>query len=749
MNTESFTSIAGLRQAIERDAREMSRYPVRFILVSGVAAWREVVGLLDEMGIRSLRLSTLVDGDELPTLRSVQSVLADLTASLAIRPLSEVLRLVPRMAAPYLSWLTSIQMLGHVRVFVPLLDVSAMVAPLLEQMQQYLTHSPDVWSYEGEGNATIWLAPEHYRCLPGQRLEGLRDYLQWWELGGGEAATVATVYADMIDGSRGQVDLRVAPTAYDVVALSCGLHAELRREFGTDAQWRWLASKLQPEDTLATAAARLLDVSRPNPGQLFKLWRRQSPELRWLAWLWLKFSARNDDLADQALAESTSPEHFAELVAHAVFEAPRADTAWLARRKDLLMDLADGELPASFWPRWQAVDDPLLRLSGLLGASAFGRQAIVECVGQLVRARSPQERWLPIIELAYPLLHSYLTANPLGGALGEYVYAYKLSRLADQPLPELQAALATWASTRGLWQYETRPQVLHRHHSAPEQAQWVDGLGIEWLGLLRELLTTQGYAVQIDLARVNLPSITASNRDWDEAHVIRGLDSYAHSHEYAYPAALVHQIELVAGIVDAVAKRLRDAASVMLTSDHGSTRFAGSGERVPVPEGYEAHRWGRYARNVEPGAAAPPDCDAWVAEGEWLVLATHALFEGGVAPGEVHGGATPEEVLVPVMYVTHAAQTTLRVAHSDALVSLDVRGNGKLRVTLSAPCSLIELHRPRGIVTCDVVSGVECVFHLRAIEPGHHSAEVVADGHRLGRIEFECQRGLVENDMGL
>jgi hypothetical protein len=749
MQNRSLSRIEDLHEALAQDAASVARYPARFILVNGLAAWREVLDLLDELGHRSVRLSTLTAGDAVPNMQAVVDAVGGLDSSLVIKPLSEILRIAPGAVEAYLAWLTSFEVPGRKRLYIPLFGIAPAVLPTLERMRQYLEYSPPAWSYEGGDGTTVRVTSEPYRCLVGQRFDGIKAYLQQWESGGIDAATLVTAFASFIPSSHGSLRLEVLPTAYDVVSSVCTDHDKLRRQFGQDGQWRWLAGQLRPSESVASAAARILMLPRFEPDILWERWPHLEPNQRWLAWLWAKCDLDGASPAAEAIKESESPEQFVMAAANIVFGQRPRSVDGLDQRRKLLQHIAGVGLPASFWGQLELVSDPLTRLAALPGLSVREQEAIVESVGQLVSKGVSMDRWLPLLEITYPDLHTYLTVNPFSEWLGGYVLEYKLSRLADKATPHLLAMAEKWASEQSLWQYETRAEALHRHHTSADNALWVDGLGLEWVGLLWRKLTDAGVQMQADVVRANLPSVTAENHDWAAAQVLRGMDGYAHSHEYAYPQSIVRQI----GIIDAVAQearvRLRSSAALVLVSDHGMTRFAGAGERVAAPDGYDVHGWGRHARRTRDVAAAV-DSEAWIIDGDCLILTRHGLFQGGSSTGgEVHGGATPEESLVPVLMLTGTATTTPEVKSHDKQVFLSVHGHGELHVVLTAACATLEMRLPSGMLAGTRQVGGEWVFALQALRPGGYTAELVSEGGPVGRVTFDCLRGLAENDMGL
>lgn len=750
MKTSHFSTSEELREAVAHDANLVTRYPTRFILIDGLQAWRDTLIILSDFCQRSVRLSSLTPGDALPNLQSVIDAVGRLTDSIVLRPVGEVMRLVPGMIDAYMAWLTSISAPGKARLYVPLLSVSASVIPSLESMRQYLEYSPPIWCYESLDMISVKVVSEQYPCLGGKHLAGLKVYLLEWEDGGCDASLLTTQYAEVFSSSHGTVSFEVLPTAFDVVLACCTDSGNLRQEWGNKTQWEWLAKQFSQTESIHSVAARILKVPSFDSERLWELWSRFDQYKQWLAWLWLKNSLTGDHPAAVAVTQSQSFEQLPEIAANLVFSQVIPTISWLANRRQLLSNISVGHLPDSFWSKFEAIKDPMVRLVSLPGLSSRDLEAIVETVGVLVSAQIAQDRWLPVLQEIYPDLYTYLTMSQLDEWLEGYFRAYKLSRVADSALPDLLVMACEWAHHRMLWDFDTRASIFHHHHVDVDSVLWVDGLGLEWVGLLWHKLINQGLRVDVDIARTNLPSVTANNHDWTSAQVIRGMDGYAHSHEYSYPQALIRQMSVIYQVVDEVTRKLQSSQQVVIASDHGMTRFAPAGDRVDVPDGYRAHGWGRHAYKIDHIDIQEHGDEPWINEGDFLILAKHGLFRGGNATsGEVHGGATPEESLVPILRVSIGAHEIPTISIYDLQVKLSVHGEGSLHVELLGVCSSLKLYVAAFAITGRRHQNTSWTFELTGLVPGGHNAQLVCEWGPVGNIAFECSRGMAETDLGL
>ena len=216
---------------------------------------------------------------------------------------------------------------------------------------------------------------------------------------------------------------------------------------------------------------------------------------------------------------------------------------------------------------------------------------------------------------------------------------------------------------------------------------------MEWAGLLHTLLNGEDTECTLSLGRSELPSSTFFNRGWmEEESVVRDFDHLAHDPEYQHPAFLWRELRLIQSLAQQIHDLCQAYPEVIVTSDHGLTRFAAQGERVACPEGYTVHKYGRYAQPMAPSTPSVPPSGEWLNDNGCLVLAGRVLFAGGARPpGEVHGGATLEETLVPVLRVRRRRAMRPTVTFRAEPLRPDLRGQMTLELELTAPVRELRL----------------------------------------------------------
>lgn len=752
---EEFTSISQLITEIDRDAARSERFPVRFILTNSYQVWQRLLPALKARVDRVIRLSELCSREDVCPRFDALAVAVDVSdgGRCLLFPLAEVLRLFPSQA-DVLASLWAIESPGKGRVYIPILDLEDVFFSSVTGLARFERGTgPEIWKVLG-GSEGIKLAIGSFPFSPAAatKVKGLRAYFELWENGGAENVALTTEFAPCIQSRTGRTQARAYRSAFEYVGEQLHLPETFQESWGNSEQWEWLAGAIGSAASLGQVAADRLNVSRYDPNQLFAGWRWLDEHDRWLLYLWSRLEAPGDSYLARVLPTAGTYIDLAEVVACG---ALGDDLEWkmLRERRQLLRDLCVGQLPLTFWRAYEGLSDPLEKLRALPGLSATEQDEIIRLVGQLLKEERARGTWLQFLELNYPELAYYLSSFPYADRqVCLYLRLYNESRVRDSYDRDLQDEAEKVAEQRALWTYPTRGSRLETLADPEVEVIWVDAMGIEWGGLLSELLRRNGLQVDVEAVRANLPTSTEFNKAWTaDSSVSRELDNIAHHYDYSFPSSLRQEISAVGEIAERARAASSSHTAVVVTSDHGLTRFAGKRKKTKPPEGYQVGRWGRYAVRASAalGAAEPTNC--WVNDGDKVVLAMHDRFVGaGRLSGEVHGGATLEESLVPVAIVRKTvAKRMPRFSLLTRRVRLNVRGEGQLLGETDWPASDLELVVAGFRLAGTNQGGNRWIFSMKDVRPGKHLGTVETNGIKVGDVEFEVSRGIVAGDLGL
>lgn len=274
----------------------------------------------------------------------------------------------------------------------------------------------------------------------------------------------------------------------------------------------------------------------------------------------------------------------------------------------------------------------------------------------------------------YPDLAAYNNRYPFNGngldvrfaaRITAYFEKYKELKLRNRLSEDFSTEVDKLALERIYNRLPKRDELVKEKNDGSTQLFWIDALGVEYLGYIVELARRRGLKVSIEIGRAELPTITCENNaffsNWpedlkhpkeEELDEIKHKDKggYYYSAKNPYPIHLAKELEIIEKAVNDVATTLglRKYDRVVIASDHGASRLAVLRHKE---EKYETDTKGEHSGRC---CKFFPGCDLPFAINEedrgYIVLADYGRFKGSRAANvEVHGGASLEEVIVPII----------------------------------------------------------------------------------------------------
>ena len=225
--------------------------------------------------------------------------------------------------------------------------------------------------------------------------------------------------------------------------------------------------------------------------------------------------------------------------------------------------------------------------------------------------------------------------------------------------------------------YPSRDAVLAELHTQSDTALLVvDGMGAEYMPLLVAMAKRRGMNIESQIiVTAKLPTETVFNPiAWDEARrlpEIKGVDNIVHDgaekHEMSLPEQNFEETlrKFETKVMIRIADGLNHFPRVVVTADHGASRLAviayNEGKSTTLPwdkqKDGEPGDW-RYSLAPQ-GASRPPELEQeYFPETKktfWIVRGYNRLPKKGGKLYELHGGATLEERLVPIVVFTKNA----------------------------------------------------------------------------------------------
>lgn len=280
-----------------------------------------------------------------------------------------------------------------------------------------------------------------------------------------------------------------------------------------------------------------------------------------------------------------------------------------------------------------------------------------------------------VVKKVYPELDAYLKPFPddiLTDELVKYFQQYReivLTKNLTQEFCDFAGKINVSLSI------PSRDTLLQEYSHKKDYALLVvDAMGAEWLPLLLDFANKKHILVKsVSIARAWLPTITEYNKitfdEYRRKNDFKGFDNMAHDglekHErHTAEENMVKLIDLGKELFDNIQEYLADYKYMVVTADHGFSHLAllaqqkGLAKTLPCDNEPESSRYRRAGSGDCPDGM---ECD--LNKTFWSVRGYNRLPKSGGWHGfAVHGGATPEERLVPVIVLTTQETVAPRVA---------------------------------------------------------------------------------------
>jgi hypothetical protein len=486
------------------------------------------------------------------------------------------------------------------------------------------------------------------------------------------------------------IDVRTIDSAYECIKHWLPTFM-LTSDYGSDDMWKELMSALSSADGS-------LDKVFGNYGfpeniiEDFDLLIQGATFKNWLYFIALKIKAStlSNSYLEFVLEGVMKIEDLKDGVLNAIIDVPHTDNRFerfFKERKELVVGINEPDIAAFVRDNRIDLAESLYKLSD---QTLPEREELITLFGSLDR-----NKILKRIAVTYPALCDYLhpysfndpkVDSTLRELFTDYFDRYKWQKVTNKLDDEFIALVEDLAlSTERKYNLlRSRNEIVNGIGKKKTKLYWLDALGVEFLGFIQAMCNKLGLSLKIHIGRADLPSITSINKDffdsWQGAKVSdKSLDEAKHkagdgSYDFEknkLPIHLARELEIIMAVLRKIAVALakHDYVKVLLASDHGASRLAVIKEQE---EKYETNTTGEHSGRC---CKTFPDYDLPFAteENGYLVLANYGRFKGSrKANVEVHGGASLEEVLVPIIEIS-LAKPNIKVQLTKATVYADYK----------------------------------------------------------------------------
>ena len=564
----------------------------------------------------------------------------------------------------------------------------------------------------------------------------------------------------------------------DVFVVLVDKYVEIKRvadkSWASCEQWEWLRGQSKSHADFSSLVAQRWGSTRDLCQQIDDVFHNQSSNERWLLWLAMRvFGEGSGTYLGFSLDQTTSCEAWIRRVYHALADVARSDDrfeSFFAQRLELLKLLPANSTEMQFYCQSVAERYGKDAVYYLSDSTDHERRQWMKTIdendwtdAEIEKAIAHASRELSyyIEPFVFDSHNSHLKNDniSLAGDLTYYFNRYKYLKIRNCIDDDFIEYVDKYAIERPYNKLRCRSAVTRTIDKEGVQAYFIDALGAEHLGYIQAKCREYGMISDIQIVRCELPSITSINKEFKERFETRDVkdldDLKHHSTIYLYERCQlpIHLFEELK-VIDKELRNIRDllrshgAQKAVIFSDHGASRLAviykHENEKIELEEkGKHSGRCCRCEQN--------PNLDQAAYENGWAVLANYERFKGGnKAQVEVHGGASLEEVVVPIVTLTLRPE---KVEYH--LVDQKVKySQGK--VTLALCCNM-PMNAPR--------IQIEGVFYEGVLDSDRRTARFDVDQHtkaqayratvwdgntNTGQVfDFVVERKTKQRDLGL
>ena len=424
--------------------------------------------------------------------------------------------------------------------------------------------------------------------------------------------------------------------------------------------------------SLDEALLKILNVSIFSGVDIMGKWKNMPTSHKQFVGLWLNMHP-NGSYTNHCFRNAKNVNNVIDAIILEIFNVRQDKPEWIDEHRQL-MSVMSIEPDERFFEELDKIPVYETRLDFMNGSNKKERIYLIRMVGKWMREDYEQVVASTKLQQIYPELYFYLnnTAIQTDADIKGYLSRYKAHKL-ENTLPEDEELYFAGIQTDV---YDNRYSILADNIDSDTVILWIDALGAEWLPLLKWTITENcdGKIFFDSIGQANLPTETCYNDLWTNMDTpynkLDKLDKLAHKgviDEPDYYACIEEQLSFVAGIHKHITGLLKKHHRVIVTGDHGTSRLAA--RFFHVKDGFSAPKdatvcsHGRYCKIIG-GVEYPMTNTITVkhADGsQYMVYTNYDHFkQSGFAAGadddnaiygEVHGGATPEEILVPVIVI--------------------------------------------------------------------------------------------------
>ena len=511
---------------------------------------------------------------------------------------------------------------------------------------------------------TLFFVSKEFKTKIDAVVEGLNSFASYVETSETDTVYIVT-NKQKSDFPNSLYPIIQNSSSFDILSKTNPELLSLGTDAGTEEQWNWLAKELEKYDNWTDCIIKKfgsLSSLAHNIGNI----EGNAPNEQWCYYLAMKcFGIQGNEYLAKVVNKSSNIREFWDYLYSLILDfncSKKTYPSLYKERKEILSKLnAPIAVRSTFCKQVLSKEEKAIFY--LTDTSIQEKELIISLINDFKYEKSSLTS---ILSLVYPALSSYLQAYDYGhNELTEYFNEYKYCKVTNKITDEQRKFVNQYATNRIYYSLlDRRSSIVSKKNKEQSKLYFVDALGVEFLNYIRESCYAKNMSFDVDLAYCELPSITCMNKEFItdfKNHVdVKDLDSLKHegNGNYNYeqtklPIHLIEEMNILDKVLDNAEKDLHDGAEcIYLISDHGASRLAVINESENK---WEVKEKGQHSGRCCPKSDLDEKPDFAAEDNGFWCIANYDRFKGGrKANVEVHGGATLEEVIVPIIEIRKA-----------------------------------------------------------------------------------------------
>jgi hypothetical protein len=607
-------------------------------------------------------VSNYCEEDEFPRIEDLFHDLQTKGHNCFVTGLSSYLRLIGEQElTAKLSEFINMSTVGHIVI-------------ITYQCSRYLSHIRDprlsrrIGILDGK-HADI---PEIYFCsakisLPKEinPVDGLNKFAACMEQADGDKLYLLTSQLKK-DYPYAMYNITEISGGYDALTLMDPITKHLDEKMGTEEDWSYALAALNKYGNWADAIDNTIGDHRRLEQCISSICDMQK-EQRWLYFIGLKlYGVKNNLCLGNAAINANSRHDMVTNIYRGILSiSPKEADFWefYNSRKTVLKQIGNPSAELVKFCKLVVAKEEN-EIYYLTDNTEKEREEIFAYLERYGRDNN-QDHLRRILAKVYPDLGDYLKPYDFkNDLLNQYFDEYKYQKVVNKIFPDFYDVVCEQAKKR---EYNTilspRSSEVEKLPKPKAQLYFMDAMGVEFLGFIQSVCNEMDLKINIKVCRAELPSITEMNKEflngWNDEQIIdvkeideikhRGKSNYDYYKHSKLPIHLIKELEIIRDVLRKIKVKLinGDIDEAVMISDHGASRLVLLYDKENIWEMEEKGiHSGRCCKKSELDEQPEYAVDA----GDFWVLANYDRFKGSRKIGvETHGGATLEEVCVPII----------------------------------------------------------------------------------------------------